>query len=111
MLRLAAARDVYPNDEKAASGYDSLPAGSRHMLATLRHVLPKAGEWPLAPGDLFAGHVISIAIFIMGASFSGRKERASVQNFVETVGIGKIFAATRRKPQWVYNELPRKKPP
>jgi hypothetical protein len=63
-------------------------------------------------GDLFAGHVNFLPIFIMGASFSGRKERncASVQNFVETVGIGEIFAATRRKPQWVYNELLRKKP-
>jgi hypothetical protein len=29
---------------------------------------------------------------------------------VETVGIGEIFAATREKPQWVYNELLRKKP-
>jgi hypothetical protein len=39
--------------------------------SALRHILPKACEWPSGLGDLFAGDMNSVAIFIMGASFSG----------------------------------------
>lgn len=63
------AREVCPNDEKGTSGHDSLPACSRHMLSALRHVLPKACEWPSGLGDFIAGHVIPLPIFRGGRLF------------------------------------------
>jgi hypothetical protein len=48
LLRLTAARDVCPNDEKATSGHDSLPACSRHMLSSEKFISIYGSDFDLA---------------------------------------------------------------
>jgi hypothetical protein len=70
---------------------------SRAYAGDLAACITQSCKWPSGLGDFIAGHVIFHCNFYMGATFSGRKERncASVQNTVETVGIGETFAATK----------------